>query len=71
MKYVLTFLAALIGLGTVALSSTPADAGWRHHRGWGLGVGIYVGPRYGYGYRRPYWRRNHYAYHRWHHRRWR
>ena len=40
MKYVLTFLAALIGLGTVALSSTPADAGWRHHRGWGPGVGI-------------------------------
>ena len=77
MKYILSVLAAIVALGTVALSSTPADAGWRYKRGWGVwapGVGVYVRPRYGYGYRRPYWRRNYYSHGygpRWHRRYWR
>lgn len=48
-------------LGLVAITPGSAEAGWRS--GWwgGPGVGIYVGPRYGYGYRnylyryRPYY----------------
>ena len=43
MKYILSVLAAIVALGTVALSSTPADAGWRYKRGWGVwapGVGV-------------------------------
>lgn len=61
--------AFALALTFVAIAPDPASAGWR--RGWGYGprVGVYAGPRYGYGYRRygyyggyypyayyPYWR---------------
>ena len=60
MKYLVT-CAAAAALGLVAITPGSAEAGWRS--GWwgGPGVGIYVGPRYGYGYRnysyryRPYY----------------
>lgn len=74
MKHIMTVLAAVFALGIVTLAPSSADAGWRYKRGWGVwapGVGVYVGPRYGYGYRRPYWRRNYYYGPRWRNRYWR
>lgn len=44
-----------LALAFVTLSPNSAEAGWRRGWGWGPGVNVYVGPRYGwYGYR-PYY----------------
>jgi len=55
-------LAALV-LAFVTLSPSSAEAGWRRGWGWGgPGVGVYVGPRWGwYGAPYRYWGRP-YAY---------
>jgi hypothetical protein len=43
--------AGALALALVAVSSDPAAAGWRRWGGYyGPGVGVYVGPGYGYGY---------------------
>ena len=62
MKRLATMLiaACALALALVAISPDQASAGWRRWGGWGYygpGVGVYVGPRYGYygyGYR-PYY----------------
>jgi len=65
MSKLATFVVALgaLVLAFVTLSPNSAEAGWRRH-GWGPGVNVYVGPRYGYyggpRYYRPY--RYSYAY---------
>lgn len=43
MKYVLVVAAALIAFGTLTVSTSQAEAGWR--RGWGPGVHVRVAPR--------------------------
>ena len=70
------FAIMLVAVGALALvfvtlmpDSAEARRGWRRGGYWGPGVGVYVGPRYGWGYRRyrrayanypyayyPYWR---------------
>jgi hypothetical protein len=56
MKYLMTAIAAAVALGAVAIAPDKAEAR-RHYGGWGIwgpGVGITIGPRYGYrhyGYR--------------------
>lgn len=43
----------------VTLVPQPADAGWRRkawRQGWGPGVSVYVGPRWGYYPPRAYYR---------------
>jgi hypothetical protein len=42
--------AGALALALVAVSSDPASAGWRRWGYYGPGVGVYVGPGYGYGY---------------------
>ena len=69
MKRLATLLVAAFAflLMLVAIAPDDASAGWR--RGWsyyGPGVGVYVGPRYGYygygyGYR-PYYYGGYYPY---------
>jgi hypothetical protein len=64
MKRLTTLLVAAFAflLTLAAIAPDEASAGWR--RGWGYygpGVGVYVGPRYGYGYR-PYYYGGYYPY---------
>jgi hypothetical protein len=59
MKRLATILiaACALTLALAAISPDPASAGWRRGRGYyAPGVGVYVGPGYGYygGYR-PYY----------------
>jgi len=57
MSKLATFVVALgaLVLALVTLSPNSAEAGWRRGWGWGPGVHVYVGPRYGYwGSYRPY-----------------
>jgi len=58
MSKLATLVVAVGALAFVTLSPNSAEAGWRRGWGWGPGVNVYVGPRYGwYGYRsyyRPY-----------------
>ncbi|MGA8691320.1 MAG: hypothetical protein WB662_15785 [Methyloceanibacter sp.] len=69
MKRLATMLiaACTLALALVAISPDQASAGWRRWAGWGYygpGVGVYVGPRYGYygyGYR-PYYYGGYYPY---------
>ena len=74
MKKLAMSLVALGALAALFVTFTPdsASAGWRRwggYYGWGPGVNVYVGPRYGYygysyGYRPyayyPYWRGRHF-----------
>jgi hypothetical protein len=78
MKKLATSLVALGALAALFVAFTPdsASAGWRrwggYYGGYGPGVGVYVGPRYGYyGYSPyayqyrpyayyPYWRGRHF-----------
>lgn len=63
MKYLVTAIAAAVALGAVTLAPGNAEAR-RYYGGWGVwgpGVGITIGPRYGYRgddwrYRRGYYR---------------
>ncbi len=51
--------AAALVLAFVTLSPSSAEAGWRRwgYWGWGPGVSVYVGPRWGwYGPRHYYYR---------------
>jgi hypothetical protein len=56
----LATLAVAVGalaLAFVTLAPSSADAGWRRgYGGWGPGVSVYVGPRYGWYGPRRYWR---------------
>lgn len=51
MKKLTMVLAAVWAIVLLAVTFAPnsAEAGWRRW-GWGPGVGVYVGPRWGYGY---------------------
>ena len=46
MKCMVTLVAAIMAWGLVALTPTQSDAGWRRG-GWGPGVSVRVGPRWG------------------------
>jgi hypothetical protein len=81
MKKLTMSLAALGAVTALFVAATPdsAEAGWRRWGGYyggyyGPGVGVYVGPRYGYyGYPYryrpyayyPYWRGRHYRRYGW------
>ena len=55
MSKLATLVVAVGALAFVTLSPNSAEAGWRRGWGWGPGVNVYVGPRYGwYGYRSYY-----------------
>jgi hypothetical protein len=58
---VMAVAAGALALTLVALAPSSAEAGWRRGYGWsggwgGPGVGVYVGPRYGWYGSRRYWR---------------
>jgi hypothetical protein len=70
MKYLMTAIVAAVALGAVTLAPGTAEAR-RHYGGWGVwgpGVGITIGPRYGY---RHYGNRHAYRHYGWRHRDWR
>ena len=43
MKHALIVITALLTFGTISISASQAEAGWR--RGWGPGVQVRVAPR--------------------------
>ena len=55
---VMAVAAGALALTLVSLAPSSAEAGWRRgYWGWGgPGVGVYVGPRYGWYGPRRYWR---------------
>jgi hypothetical protein len=60
-----TFMVAVgaLALTFVTLAPSSAEAGWRHRGGgWGPGVNVYVGPRWGYYGPRAYRPYRSYAY---------
>ena len=65
MSKVATFLVAVgaLALAFVSFAPNSAEAGWRRWGGgWGPGVNVYVGPRYGWYGPRRYYRPYRYSY---------